>query len=146
MQLFSPLVSFIWIISQSHIHGCVRPLYCQMEKAGRSGRTGDLPHWLMEGVRMVRKSSEESWRGKKYPEEEQKGSSRSSSILEGTHLEQLPTVTPLPISSLLTHSTFTAVALLRFPLPSLQQPPRVLASLSAESESLGLLSSNCIFL
>lgn len=51
--------------SQSHVRGCVRPLYCQMEKAGRSGRTGDLPHWLMESVRMLRRSSEENWRGKK---------------------------------------------------------------------------------
>lgn len=68
MGLFSPLVPFIRIIwtrnVQSHIHGCVRPLYCQMEKADRSGRTGDLPHWPMERVCMVRRSSEESWRGK----------------------------------------------------------------------------------
>lgn len=150
MELFSPPVSFLWVIltlnmhTQSRIHGCARCLYCQMERAAQTGRTCDRR--LIERVHRGEKELRAELEGKK-PEEEHKGSLRSSSILESTHLKQLPTVTLLSISSPLTHSALTPIQLLRFPLLSLSlQPPHVLASLSSKSDSLGLLSSNCIFL
>lgn len=140
VTVFSSCPLYLDYFDSKRAHTVMHPRLC-MSPLLPKGNSGTYGRWLMErmheGVGGQR-------RGKKT-QEEHKGSSRSSSILESTHLEQLPTVTLLSTSSPLTQSALTPIQLLRFPLLSLQSL-HILASLSSKSESLGLLSSNCIFI
>lgn len=86
---------------------------------GRSWQ-GELQRLPPADGRRTRDGEEESERGKRRnkQEEQQKEPSRSSSILESTHLQRLPAATPGSISSL--HCSFTALVSNPFPSAPIQ--------------------------